>query len=154
MSYILAHLFNLFPLVNFTFLLDINQFAQSGIRIVQNLKSLQRRNYPNIDGLIQERHNSIANALELCISCTNQSICGTELDIISSMIKGMLPVLSQTIIWTWLLINRTKQIFSRSSFENSVSGLSTILSRGQVNLILRQWPLHSKDECNDIQCLS
>ena len=28
----------------------------------------------NIDELVQERHNSIANALELCLSCTNPSI--------------------------------------------------------------------------------
>ena len=28
----------------------------------------------HIDGLMQERHNSIANALELCLSCTNPSI--------------------------------------------------------------------------------
>ena len=28
----------------------------------------------NIDGLVQERHNAIANALELRLSCTNQSI--------------------------------------------------------------------------------
>ena len=27
-----------------------------------------------IDGSVQERHNSIANALELCLSCTNPSI--------------------------------------------------------------------------------
>ena len=27
-----------------------------------------------IDGLVQERHNSIANALELCLSCTYPSI--------------------------------------------------------------------------------
>ena len=26
---------------------------------------------PHIDGLVQERHNSIANALELRLSCTN-----------------------------------------------------------------------------------
>ena len=29
-----------------------------------------------IDGLVQERRNSIANALELCLSCTNLSIWG------------------------------------------------------------------------------
>ena len=29
-----------------------------------------------IDGLVQERRNSIANALELRLSCTNQSIYG------------------------------------------------------------------------------
>ena len=28
-----------------------------------------------IDGLVQERRNSIANALELRLSCTNPSIC-------------------------------------------------------------------------------
>ena len=27
-----------------------------------------------VSGLIQERHNSIANSLELCLSCTNQCI--------------------------------------------------------------------------------
>ena len=31
-------------------------------------------NMLNIDGLMQERRNSIANALELCLSCTNPSI--------------------------------------------------------------------------------
>ena len=29
-----------------------------------------------INGLVQERSNSIANTLELCLSCTNPSICG------------------------------------------------------------------------------
>ena len=29
----------------------------------------------HIDGLVQERRNSIANALELRLSCTNPSIC-------------------------------------------------------------------------------
>ena len=29
----------------------------------------------HIDGLMQERCNSIANSLELCLSCTNQWIC-------------------------------------------------------------------------------
>ena len=30
----------------------------------------------HIDGLVQKRHNSIANALELCISCTNPLLWG------------------------------------------------------------------------------
>ena len=34
----------------------------------------QSINDPYIDGLVQERHNPIANALELRISCTNPSI--------------------------------------------------------------------------------
>ena len=29
----------------------------------------------DVDGLVQERRNSIANALELRLSCTNSSIC-------------------------------------------------------------------------------
>ena len=28
----------------------------------------------DMDGLVQKRRNSIANTLELCLSCTNQSI--------------------------------------------------------------------------------
>ena len=28
----------------------------------------------HFDGSVQERHNSIANTLELCLSCTNPSI--------------------------------------------------------------------------------
>ena len=30
--------------------------------------------YPDIDGLVQDGRNSIANALELSLSCTNPSI--------------------------------------------------------------------------------
>ena len=30
----------------------------------------------HVDGLVQERHNSIANAMELHLSCTNPSMCG------------------------------------------------------------------------------
>ena len=29
----------------------------------------------HINGLVQERRNSIASTLELCLSCTNPSIC-------------------------------------------------------------------------------
>ena len=35
-----------------------------------------------IDGLVQERRNSIANALELCLSCTNQIEMLAEYDCI------------------------------------------------------------------------
>ena len=35
-------------------------------------------NTDEIDGLVQERQNSIANALELCRSCTNPAKCNTE----------------------------------------------------------------------------
>ena len=33
------------------------------------------------DGLVQELRNSIANALKLCLSCTNPSIYGSDNDI-------------------------------------------------------------------------
>ena len=36
--------------------------------------------YECIDGLMQERHNSIANALELCLSCTNQLVWSWKAD--------------------------------------------------------------------------
>ena len=35
-------------------------------------QGIQAQKY--IDGLVQERRNSSANALELCFSCTNSSI--------------------------------------------------------------------------------
>ena len=38
---------------------------------LQQLWSVQN----NFTGLVQERHNSIANALELRLSCINPSIC-------------------------------------------------------------------------------
>ena len=31
--------------------------------------------YIHLDGLVQERRNSSALAVELCLSCTNPSIC-------------------------------------------------------------------------------
>ena len=33
--------------------------------------------HDHVDGLVEERHNSIANTLELCLSCTNPSILST-----------------------------------------------------------------------------
>ena len=37
-------------------------------------KGLITENNAHFDGLVQERQNSIANALELCLSCTNHLI--------------------------------------------------------------------------------
>ena len=33
---------------------------------------------PHIDGLVQERRNSIVKALKLRLSCTNPSICNSQ----------------------------------------------------------------------------
>ena len=44
-----------------------------GISLNENV--FQMEVHWNIDGLVQERSNSIANALELRLSCTNLSIC-------------------------------------------------------------------------------
>ena len=48
----------------------------SAERMQSNLKDID---YYQIDGLEQERRNSIANALELCLSCTNPSKYRTAL---------------------------------------------------------------------------
>ena len=39
----------------------------------------QMSHITHIDGLVQERRNSIADALELCLSCTNPSICNVHI---------------------------------------------------------------------------
>ena len=39
----------------------------------------------HIDGLVQERHNSIANKPELRLSCTNPSTCAVLVRDISTM---------------------------------------------------------------------
>ena len=64
----------------------------------------------HIDGLLQERHNYIANALELCLSCTNPSISwghhASRLPNYASNIvnigsdNGLLPGRRLAIIWT------------------------------------------------------
>ena len=50
----------------------------------------------NLDGLMQERHNSIANALELRLSCTNPSICCQKEGLTLS-----LPWKQQDYFWTY-----------------------------------------------------
>ena len=49
----------------------------------------------HIDGLVQERRNSIANALELRLSCTNPSICG---------ILQVCPTMAVWSIWNLLTV--------------------------------------------------
>ena len=41
---------------------------------ITTLKCFSFRMYYNINGLVQERRNSSASAMELCLSCTNPSI--------------------------------------------------------------------------------
>ena len=66
-----------------------------------------------IDGLVQERHNTIANALELRLSCTNPSMCQTNKlivaewriyvsvrETITGPDNGLSPGRRLTIIWT------------------------------------------------------
>ena len=52
---------------------DLNPTLSKITRLVAAIKSLRFACFPHkhIDGLVQERHNSIANALELCLPCTN-----------------------------------------------------------------------------------
>ena len=44
----------------------------------------------DIGGLVQESHNFIANALELCLSCTNSSIYDKTIALIKVWIKSIL----------------------------------------------------------------
>ena len=41
-----------------------------------------REDMLHIDGLVQEKRNSIANALELRLSCTNSLICNSFSDLL------------------------------------------------------------------------
>ena len=105
-------------------------------------------NYAYIDGLVQDRRNSIANAL----SCTNPLtkcilhvtshlthwgrvtyICVSKLTIIGSD-NGLSPGRRQAIIWTnagILLIRPLGTNFNENASENVVCEIAFILSRPQ-----------------------
>ena len=61
----------------------------------------------NSDGLIQERHNSIANTLELCLSCINPSV-------------WCLSLSGSAVSWQW-----TTPSFTRGSLAASTSTSTT-----------------------------
>ena len=52
------------------------QIIQQNIKIarLQDLLAIFLYEWSHVDGLVQERRYSIANALELCLSCTNPSV--------------------------------------------------------------------------------
>ena len=52
---------------------------------------IKRSKVQHINGLVQERHNSSALAMELCLSCTNQSICTyvSNQDCIKTLMKSL-----------------------------------------------------------------
>ena len=52
---------------------------------------------------MQERRNSIANALELYLSCTNPSICELELNLLMLYTDGKLGPISNEILWNFSL---------------------------------------------------
>ena len=58
-----------------------------------------------VDGLVQEGRNSIANALELCLYCTNPAmwLCKTEENPGCYLTEGIenLILLELTISWAW-----------------------------------------------------
>ena len=56
-----------------------------------------------LDSLVQERRNSIANALELCLSCTNPLICAECISL-----RG-------TWFWMWMLYTMQSQQCSHCS---------------------------------------
>ena len=110
----------------------ITKIYMNVIKKTQVFKLWVRSNWGHIDGLVQERHNSIANARELRLSCTNplmwymyQSI---NVVIIGSS-KGLLLVHDKAITWIWddlsigipgtkLESNLNDFFFQEISFEN------------------------------------
>ena len=58
-------------------LVQVMSWHQTGDKPLQESIMTQLTN-TYIDGLVQERRNSIANALDLRLSCTNPSICFTR----------------------------------------------------------------------------
>ena len=58
----------------------------------------------HFDGLVQERHNSIANALELCLSCSNPSNCFQNNNIYMDAYAIIVPLL-QTIFLISCLVH-------------------------------------------------
>ena len=80
---------------------------------------------PQIDGLVQERRNSIANALELRLSCTNPSkcslkrwapssriyfSCSREGEIFTTSIQGTINCRNQQVIeWVYVYMQGTKR---------------------------------------------
>ena len=78
------------------------------------------QNQYHIDGLVQERCNSIANALELCLSCTNQLIFLIH----ASCIYGIL------IVYCWSINNfKFKVQFSQPYFaalSNAIAAVSGV----------------------------
>ena len=58
------------------------------------IPSIQIHNNNNIDGLVQERRNSMVNALGLRLSCTNSSVCSyAHLHLCLRVIVGVLECL-------------------------------------------------------------
>ena len=53
-------------------IIDSENCSSYNTYLITNLN--QHMMQAHFDGLVQERHNSIANKLELCLSCTNPSI--------------------------------------------------------------------------------
>ena len=75
-----------------------------------------------IDGLVQERCNSIANALELSLSCTNPLICVTWFQWVKPKL-GYILYFAQN--------NSAKFFFNFVSFPNDMK-CHTLLSHSQV----------------------
>ena len=65
----------------------------------KNINSWKGFDHTHIDGLVQERRNSIANALELRLSCTNPSI----FEFCDKVSHNALPDIAKQIITTSFL---------------------------------------------------
>ena len=72
------------------FMIDDNEFVTADMALgLTNGELMGYEKNHNVDGLVQERRNSIANALELHLSCTNPLIDGLVQERCSSIANAL-----------------------------------------------------------------
>ena len=101
----------------------------------------------DIDGLAQDRHNSIANTLDLCLSCTNPSIC-------SANSYFTLHIYSTLELIKWKLITHASSIFSGPDhlfLELERSLRACLLKVNTSDALLKPCPKGKKNSLGMIQ---
>ena len=84
----------------------------------------------HIDGLAQERHNSIANALQLRLSCSNPSILSLFESTGASTLKGNNTVMQY-------LKNSLNLVFSLLTYGSGHEGVAVLLPRFAIKIIAK-----------------
>ena len=103
---------------------------EAGTRSLATQKPKRRPRVVYIGGLVQERRNSIANALELRLSCTNPSICDT----LSQFPKIWLFIVER--VWCVGLV----AIAPTWVRNNNMVGVSFVFFSSNGNIFRVTWP--------------